>query len=112
MGEGFFTPRSNGRGMNEFDLDLQAVEDRMEGEDADWTGRLVLGVLDGSTPPEEWVEAVERGDALVLAIEGDLNRLAAGFARDVKDVGGDLVHFREFLVVTPPAVGIDTGRLE
>jgi hypothetical protein len=48
----------------------------------------------------------------VLTVEGDLNELAAGFARDVRDAGGGLVHFRGFLVVTPPDVDIDADRLE
>jgi hypothetical protein len=47
----------------------------------------------------------------VLAVEGDLNELAAGFARDVKEMGGDLMHFRGFLVVSPPGVEIGTDRL-
>jgi hypothetical protein len=46
-----------------------------------------------------------------MNVEGDLNELAAGFARDVKDVGGELMHFRGFLVVTPPGVTIDADRL-
>ena len=55
--------------------------------------------------------AVEGGDVLVLDVDGDLNRLAAGFAREVRDAGGTLMRFRGFLVVTPPGVGIDTDRL-
>jgi len=74
-------------------------------------GDVVLGVLDGTTDPEEWVRSVDYGNTLVLSIEGDLNELAAGFARDVKDMDGDLMHFRGFLVVTPPGVSIDTDRL-
>ena len=53
----------------------------------------------------------ERDDVLVLNVEGDLNELAAGFARDVRDMGGELIHFREFLVVSPPGRDIDTDRL-
>jgi hypothetical protein len=49
---------------------------------------------------------------LVLNVEGDLNELAAGFAREVKEAGGELMHFRDFLVVTPPAVDIDASRLD
>jgi hypothetical protein len=99
--------------MSEFDLDLGAVEDRMaEGSADDRDARVVLGVLDGSTPDGEWVEAVEDGAVLVLAVEGDLNSLAAGFAREIRDAGGELIHFRHFLIVTPPGVGIDAGRLD
>jgi len=95
--------------MTDFDLDLRHAEDQLdEGEAA---GDVVLGVLDGGTEPAEWVRNVEYGNVLVLAIDGDLNELAAGFARDVKDMGGELMHFRGFLVVTPPDVSIDTDRL-
>lgn len=100
--------------MGEFDgLDLQAVEDQMDPAEGDGegSGRVVLAVLDGSTPPEEWVGAVTDGAVLVLNVDGDLNELAANFARDVKEVGGELMHFRGFLVVTPPGVAIDTDRL-
>lgn len=99
--------------MGDFDgLDLQAVEDQMDIDDGTETGdRIVLGVLDGSTPDEEWVETIEDGAALVLNVEGDLNELAAGFAREVKAGGGELMHFRGFLIVAPPGVDIDTDRL-
>lgn len=99
--------------MTDFDgLDLQSVEDELdEATEGEGTNRIVLGVLDGTTPPEEWVETVDSGAALVLNVEGDLNELAAGFARDVKEAGGELMHFRDFLVVTPPGVAIDTDRL-
>lgn len=95
---------------DDFDLDLQTAEGELD-QEAVGSGRVVLGVLDGSTPDEEWIQAVREGAVLVLAIEGDLNRLAAGFARDIKELGGELVHFREFLVVSPPDVGIDSDRL-
>ena len=94
--------------MSDFDLDLRHAEEQLEEFDGD---RVVLGVLDGTTDPEEWVREVENGGILVLSIDGDLNELAAGFARDVKDQGGELMHFRGFLVVTPPDVSIDTNRL-
>lgn len=94
----------------DFDLDLQTAEGELD-QDPVGSGRVVLGRLDGSTPDEEWIEAVRDGAVLVLAVEGDLNRLAAGFARDIKELGGELVHFREFLVVSPPDVGIDSKRL-
>jgi hypothetical protein len=100
--------------MSDFDgLDLQSVEAEIEGEDAGaGSSRVVLGVLDGTTAPEEWIEAIEGGAVLVLDVEGDLNELAAGFARDVKKGGGELMHFRGFLIVTPPGVDIDADRLD
>jgi len=100
--------------MSEIDLDLQTVEEELTDEagDGDDSGRVVLGVLDGTTPDEEWIEVVEDGGTLVLSIEGDVNELAAGFATDVRELDGDLMQFRGFLVVTPPGVGIDTSRLD
>lgn len=99
--------------MSDFEgLDLQAVEDQMEADaETGGSSRVVLGVLDGTTDPQEWVDAVDEGSVLVLNVEGDLNELAAGFARPVKELGGDLVHFRGFLIVTPPGVRIDKERL-
>ena len=99
--------------MTDFSLDLGAVEDQIEEDDEEEAlgGEVVLGVLDGTTGPDEWSETVLRGNVLVLAVEGDINELAAGFARDVRDGGGELVHFRGFLVVSPPGVSIDTDRL-
>ncbi|MGM0605070.1 MAG: DUF5779 family protein [Halobacteriota archaeon] len=94
--------------MSEFDLDLRTAEDHLE---ALPTEEVVLGVLDGSTPPEEWIMAVDNGNVLVLAVEGDLNALAAGFAREIKDMGGELMHFREFLIVSPAETAINTDRL-
>jgi hypothetical protein len=96
--------------MGEFDLDLQTAEGELDGEPTG-SGRVVLGVLDGTTPPEEWVETVAGGQVLVLDVEGELNELAAPFAREVRDLGGELMHFRGSLVVSPPGVGIDTDRL-
>ena len=100
--------------MSDFEgLDLQAVEDQMAADEGgDGSDRVVLGVLDGSTPPAEWVDAVDGGAVLVLNVDGDLNELASTFARDVKEAGGELMHFRGFLVVTPPGVAIDTDRLD
>jgi hypothetical protein len=100
--------------MADFDLDLRAVEDQIDDAEDDGgsvSGRIVLGVLDGTTPDEEWIESVRDGHVLVLAVEGDINERAAGFAREIKDAGGDLVHFRGFLIVSPPEVSVDTGRL-
>jgi hypothetical protein len=101
--------------MSGIDLDLQTAEEELEDEDDDGDdgdGRVVLGVLDGTTPDEEWLEIVGDGNTLVLDVEGDLNELAAGFARDVSEAGGDLMHFRGFLVVTPPGVSVDASRLQ
>lgn len=99
--------------MSDFDgLDLQSVEEELpDGEGGEGSGRVVLGVLDGTTPPEKWVRTVDSGATLVLNVEGDLNELAAGFAREIKEAGGELMHFRGFLVVTPPGVAIDSDRL-
>jgi SepF-like predicted cell division protein (DUF552 family) len=95
--------------MGEFDLDLRSAEEQLESDEG--TPEVVLGVLDGSTDPLEWVETIEAGNVLCLAIDGDLNRLASGFAREVKDAGGTLMRFRGFLIVTPAGVSIDTDRL-
>ncbi len=100
--------------MGDFDgLDLQSVEEQLDDEEDDSGGssRVVLGVLDGTTEPTEWVSITESGNVLVLNVKGDLNELAAGFARDIKEGGGNLMHFRGFLIVTPPGVAIDTDRL-
>ena len=94
-----------------FDLDLRHAEEELPLEDEGYEGRVVLGVLDGSTPPAEWVEEVRAGHVLLLDVEGDLNELAAPFAREVRDDGATLTHFRGFLVVAPPGVGVDSGRL-
>ena len=98
--------------MSGIDLDLQTVEEELDEEDGEeGDSRVVLGVLDGTTPDEEWMAVVDRGDTLVLDVEGDLNELAAGFAREIREGGGELMHFRGFLVVTPPGVDIDADRL-
>jgi hypothetical protein len=100
-------------GNGDFDgLDLQAVEDELDTQAENTASdRVVLGVLDGTTPPAEWIETVGSGAVLVLDVDGDLNELAAGFAREIKDAGGELTHFRDFLIVAPPGVGIDPSRL-
>lgn len=98
--------------MSDFDLDLQAVETEIAEEDTERTNCVVLGVLDGRTSENEWVAEVRDGAVLVLAVEGDLNRLAGSFARDIRELGGELIHFREFLLVTPLGVSIDTDRLD
>lgn len=95
--------------MPDFDLDLQTAEgeiDEPAGED-----RVVLGILDGETDPEEWVETVAAGNTLVLDVDGDLPTLAEGFAPQLKELGAGLMHFRGKLVVTPPGREIDTSRL-
>jgi len=93
-----------------FNLDLRRAEDEIDIPE-NFEGGVALGVLDGDTPDSEWRDEIQRGNVLFLAVEGDLNELAAGFAGDVKDAGGSLVHFREFLVVAPPGVDVDAGRL-
>jgi hypothetical protein len=100
--------------MSDFEgLDLQSVEEDLDDEiDHDGSDRVTLGILDGTTPDEEWIEAIERGNVLVLNVDGDVNERAAGFARPIKEAGGELMHFRGFLVVTPPGIDIDTDRLD
>ncbi|MFB6173410.1 MAG: DUF5779 family protein [Halobacteriales archaeon] len=94
--------------MSDFGLDLGAIEEEIEDPGG---RRIVLGVLDGETPDEEWLAQVEAGNALVLAVEGDLERRAEGIAPPIRDAGGSVVHFRGFLVVTPPDIEVDTDRL-
>ncbi|AEN05409.1 DUF5779 family protein [Halolamina sp.] len=94
--------------MTDFGLDLERAEQELD--DAA-EGDVILGVLDGSSDPQEWIDAIGRGNVLLLAIKGDLNTLAAGFAREVRAEGGSLMHFRGFLVVTPEGVNIDSDRL-
>lgn len=95
--------------MSGFDLDLGSIEeDELDPEEG---RRVVLGILDGDTPGSEWREEVARGNILVLSVDGNINDLAAGFAREVRDIGGSLMHFRGFLVVAPPDVEVDTDRL-
>ncbi|SIR57995.1 DUF5779 family protein [Natronorubrum thiooxidans] len=96
--------------MSDFDLDLRAVEEHID-EELEIEGSVVLGVLDGTTPADEWLEAISKGNLLVLTVEGDVNELASGFARDVKESGGSLIHFRGFLLVAPPGVDVSTERL-
>lgn len=93
--------------MSDFNLNLSEAEEHLDDDNTD----VVLGMLDGTTPADEWIETVRSGNVLVLAVEGDLNELAKDFARPIRDLGGTLTHFRSFLVVTPPDVEIDTNRL-
>lgn len=94
-----------------FELDLRHAEEELPDPGDDYEGRVVLGVLDGSTDPTEWLEEFHAGHVLLLDISGDLNELAAPFARDVHDEGGTLTHYRGFLVIAPPGVAVDTDRL-
>lgn len=95
--------------MTDFDLDLGSIE--QDELDIPERQRITLGILDGDTPTEDWLSEIAQGNVLILDIEGDLNELASGFAREVKDAGGSLVHFRGFLVVAPGSVDIDFERL-
>ncbi|AGB15730.1 hypothetical protein Halru_1113 [Halovivax ruber XH-70] len=98
--------------MSDFDLDLRAMEEHIEDGDTDVVDAdVVLDVLDGTTPDEERIETVSDGSVLLLDVDGDVNELASGFAREVSEAGGNLVHFRGFLVVTPPGVSVDNSRL-
>jgi hypothetical protein len=94
--------------MSDFDLDLRTVEEHI---DEEFEGEIVLGILDGTTPAAEWLDTVSNGAVLVLCVDGEVNDLASGFARDVKESGGTLIHFRGFLVVAPPGIDVDTERL-
>jgi len=96
--------------MADFDLDLGAIEEDMA-EENEGGNCVVLGILDGDTPPREWVDAVAEGNVLVLSIEGRLSDLAGDFAPEIDEAGGSLVHFRDFLIVAPPGVDVDTDRL-
>lgn len=93
-----------------FNLDLRNAEEEIDVPE-EFEGGVVLGVLNGTTSDSEWLGEIERGNVLLLAVDGDLNELAAGFAGDVKREGGTLMHFREFLVVAPPGVDVDAERL-
>jgi hypothetical protein len=94
-----------------FDLDLRSAEAEIDEVVERFDGRVVLGVLDGTTDPDEWVDTVTGGNVLLLAVDGDLNDLAVPFASDVKEAGATLMHFRDFLVLAPPGVEVDTERL-
>ena len=100
--------------MSDFSLDLRNAEEELdisEAEEGAFSGQIVLGRLDGTTSDEEWLGEIEDNNVLFLAIEGDLNELAAGFAREVKEAGGNLTHFRRFLIVSPPGVDVSNERL-
>ncbi|WP_266077434.1 DUF5779 family protein [Haladaptatus caseinilyticus] len=95
-------------GNSGFDLDLQTAESEMDFDDDE---QVILGILDGTTPVAKRIEAIERGNVLVLAIDGELNELAAELAPAVKKQGGNLVHFRKFLIISPPGLEINTSEL-
>lgn len=97
--------------MTEFDLDLSAIEEDLKDEEERGGGRIVLAILDGDTPGQEWIDLIEEGHVLVLSIEGRLDDLAAEFAPKIDEGDGSIVHFRDFLIVAPPTVTIDTDRL-
>ena len=97
-----------------FDLDLQTVEQEIEGGDESETPgerRIVLGVLDGTTDQREWFDVVDAGNVLVLSVDGDLRELAGELAPMVKERSGNVVHFRDFLIISPADVYIDSERL-
>lgn len=93
------------------DLDLQTAEGEMIEAIGGPSERVVLGVLDGTTPPSEWVTAIAERSILVLDVQGDVSELTDAFAQEVRDLGGRLMHFRGFLIVAPPGVDLDTDRL-
>lgn len=95
--------------MSDFELDLAALEDDLEDVP---DRRIVLGVLDDETSGDVWLQEIQRGNVLVLNVVGELTELASEFAHPVKDAGGSLMHFRDFLIVTPPDVGVDTSKLD
>lgn len=99
--------------MGEFGLDLERVEDMIDDEELEAASgdQVVLGVLDGTTPPEEWIELVGAGNIVVLAIEGNLEELAREFVPQIDEQGGNVVHFRSFLIITPPGQSVDNSRL-
>jgi hypothetical protein len=98
--------------MSDFNLNLSGAESHLEEATGDrFSGNVILGILDGDTDPTEWLAAIEAGNVLMLNVDGDLNELAEPFARPVVDLGGNLTHFRGFLIITPPDAGIDTDRL-
>lgn len=99
--------------MSDFGLDLERVEGMIDDEKLAPAGedRVVLAVLDGTTPPEEWIELVDAGHTLILAVEGNLEERAGEFAPQIDERGGEIVHFRSFLIVTPPGQAVDKSRL-
>lgn len=94
--------------MGEFDLDLGRIEQDLAGDEA---GRVVLGVLGEDAAGKDWLGEIRQGRVLVLAVDGDLNQVGHEFATGVKDFGGSLVHFRGFLIATPPGITVDTSNL-
>ncbi|QZA89235.1 hypothetical protein K0C01_03560 [Salinarchaeum sp. IM2453] len=113
--------------MSDFGLDLQTVEQEIQNQQdataredektkntedtGEETRRIVLDVLDGTANTDEWTSLVQSGTPLVLAVEGDIEEGASPFVREIVEMGGDIVHFRSFLIVVPPEVEIDNSRL-
>jgi len=96
--------------MDAFNLDLAGAEEHLDGlSDVD---RVVLGIVDGSDDPARWIELVAEGCVLVLSIEGPLEERVSPFAEPIADAGGTLMHFRGFLIVSPPGIDIDNGLLQ
>jgi len=56
--------------MSDWDLDLRDAEEQMD-EAFAAAGDVVLGVLDGTTDPDEWVRSIDYGNTLVLSVDGD-----------------------------------------
>ena len=52
--------------MADLDLDLQTAEGELD--EPEEGGRVVLGILDGSTDDEDWIDHVENDDVLVLNV--------------------------------------------
>jgi len=96
--------------MSDWDLDLRDAEEQMD-EAFAAAGDVVLGVLDGTTDPRRVGPQHRLRQHPRVVRRRRPQRTRRGFAREVKDMGGELMHFRGFLVVTPPGVTIDTDRL-
>jgi len=59
-----FAAASQPCGMSDWDLDLRDAEEQMD-EAFAAAGDVVLGVLDGTTDPDEWVRSIDYGNTLV-----------------------------------------------
>lgn len=93
--------------MGDFDLDLGSIEENIEEGDR----RVILDILEESTSGDTWVADVTDGNIIVLHVIGELDEVVGGFAEKINSIGGSIVHFRSFLILTPPGVEIDTDRL-
>ena len=94
--------------MDPYELDLESVEEAL---DLPSDQKIVLGFLDGSVPESEWIIELELENILVLQIKGELEDLIQEIAPHIKENGGSIVHFRGFLIITPPAISVDNTRL-